>query len=93
MSSSSGATIRFLLFVAVVALAATGYYAYGQHEKLEAYRKANTLLADERSALQVKNSELAAAAKATDVKLQESTAQIAQMQEQLDAVKKPRGRR
>lgn len=93
MSSSSGATIRFLLFVAVVALGATGYYAYGQHEKLEAYRKANTVLADERSALQVKNSELVTAAKAADVKLQETTAQVAQLQEQLDTAKKPRGRR
>lgn len=93
MSSTSGGTIRFLLFVAVVALGATGYYAYGQHEKLEAYRKANTVLAEERSVLQVKHSELTIAAQATDVKLQESAAQIAQLQEQLDAAKKPRGRR
>ena len=64
MSSSSGGIIRFLLFVAVVALGATGYYAYGQNTKLDAYRKANAVLTEERDTLAVKNSELTSAAKA-----------------------------
>jgi hypothetical protein len=86
MSSSSGGVIRFLLFVAIVALGATAYYAYGQSTKLDAYRKANAVLT-------VKNSELTGAAKAADVKLQESTAKVAELQEQLDTAKKPRARR
>lgn len=91
--SSSGGVIRFLLFVAVVALGATSYYAYGQHTKLEAYRKANALLTQERDTLSVKNSELTTASQAADVKVQEAQAQVAQLQEQLEAAKKPRARR
>jgi uncharacterized protein HemX len=91
--SSSGGVIRFLLFVAVVALGATGYYAYGQHTKLEAYRKANTTLTAERDSLQVKISELTTASKAAEVKLQESDAKLAQLQEQIESAKKPRARR
>jgi hypothetical protein len=93
MSSSSGGVIRFLLFVAIVALGATAYYAYGQSTKLDAYRKANAVLTEERDTLAVKNSELTGAAKAADVKLQESTAKVAELQEQLDTAKKPRARR
>jgi len=92
MSSSAG-IIRFSLFVAVVALFATGYYAYGQNEKLESYRKANTALLQERDTLSVTNSELTAAGKAADVKFQEAEATIAKLQEELEAAKKPRGRR
>ena len=91
--SSSGGIIRFLLFVAVVALGATGYYAYSQTGKLEAYRKANALLQSERDALTVKNAELTTAMKNSEVKAQEMQAQLTQAQEQLEAAKKPRARR
>ena len=92
MSSSTG-VVRFSLFVAIVALLATGYYAYGQKEKLESYRKANAALLQERDALSVKNSELTAAGKTADVKIQEAEAKVAQLQEELEAAKKPRARR
>jgi hypothetical protein len=93
MSSSSGGIIRFLLFVAIVALGATAYYAYGQHGKLESYRKTNAALIQERDTLQVKISELTTASKASEVKLQESDAKLTQLQAELDAAKKPRARR
>jgi uncharacterized protein HemX len=91
--SSSGGIIRFLLFIAVIALGATAYYAHGQNTKLEAYRRANAALTEERDSLSVKNSELTTAAKSIEVKLQESEAKLAQLQEQIDAAKKPRARR
>jgi uncharacterized protein HemX len=91
--SSSGGVIRFLLFVAIVALGATAYYAHGQNTKLEAYRKANTVLTEERDSLAVKNSELTTASKSAAVKIQEAEAKLAQLQEQFDSAKKPRARR
>lgn len=91
--SLSGGVIRFFLFVTVVALAGTAYFAYGKVEELEAYRRANLALNQERDGLVAKNSELIAASKSGDVKLQVLTAQVADLQEQLEAVKKPRARR
>ena len=85
--------MRFLFFVTVVALAGTAYFAYGQREELEAYRKANLALNQERDGLVAKNSELATASKGADVKFQELTTQIADLKAQLEAAKKPRSRR
>ncbi len=92
MSSADG-IVRFLLFVTVVALGATGYYAYGQTGKLDAYRQANGLLLKERDDLAAKNAELSGAVKSANVKAQEFQIQLAKAQEQLEAANKPRARR
>lgn len=92
-ASLSGGVLRFLLFVTAVALAGTGYFAYGQMEELEAYRKANAALNQERDGLVAKNGELMAASKTVDAKVQELTSRVADLQAQLEAIKAPRGRR
>ena len=93
MTSSLAGIVRFLLFIAVIALAASLYYAYGQKTKLETYQRANAALVSERDSLAAKNSELMGAVKDSDVKVQESNAKIADLQAQLEAATKPRGRR
>jgi hypothetical protein len=93
MTSTTGSVLNFLLFVAIVALGATAYYAHGQATMLEAYRKANAVLAAERDSLAAKNSELAAAAKAADVKLRESAARLAERQEEVATTARAPARR
>lgn len=78
--SSSGGILRPALFAAVVALGATGYYAYSQHSKVEAYRTAHASLTAERDALIAKTEDLTTAAESTKRQLQEAEAKVAELE-------------
>lgn len=72
--------IRPALFAAVVALGATSYYAFGQHQKVEDYRTAHAALKAERDALLAKTDELGRDAAVAKRALQEAEAKMATLQ-------------
>lgn len=71
--------LRPALFGAVVALAATGYYAFSQHQKVEDYRTAHATLKAERDALLVKTDQLGRDAAVAKRALQEAEAKMAEV--------------
>lgn len=54
----SSGIMRPALFAAVVALGASGYYGFNQHQKVEGYRTAHAALKAERDSLLAKTDQL-----------------------------------
>jgi hypothetical protein len=73
--------IRPVLFAAVVALAATGYYGFSQHQKVENFRAAHAAIKAERDTLLTKVDELGRDAALAKRALQEAEAKMASLQE------------
>lgn len=76
----SAGIIRPVLFGAVVALAATGYYGFSQHQKVEDYRSAHSTLKAERDSLLAKTDQLSSEAAAAKRALQEAEAKVAALE-------------
>ncbi len=76
----SAAIIRPVLFAAVVAIAATGYYGFSQHQKVEDYRAAHASLKAERDSLLAKTDQLSGEAAAAKRAQQEAEAKVAELQ-------------
>lgn len=76
----SSGIIRPVLFGAVVALAASGYYGFTQHQKVNDFRAAHAALKAERDQLILKNDEVSRDAAKAKLALQEAEAKMATLQ-------------
>jgi cell division protein FtsB len=76
----SAGIIRPVLFGSFVALAATGYYGFSQHQKLEDYRAAHASLKAERDSLLAKTDQLSGQAAAAKRAQQEAEAKVAALE-------------
>lgn len=76
----SSGIIRPALFAAVVALAATGYYGFTQHQKVSDFRASFAALKAERDQLILKNDEATRDAAKAKIALQEAEAKMATLQ-------------
>jgi cell division protein FtsB len=72
--------MRPVLFGAVVALGATGYYGFSQHQKVEDYRAAHASLKAERDSLLAKTDQLSGEAAAAKRAQQEAEAKVAALE-------------
>lgn len=76
----SSGIMRPVLFGAVIALAATGYYGFSQHQKVEDYRSAHATLKAERDSLLVKTDKLSGEAAAAKRAQQEAETKVAALE-------------
>ncbi len=76
----SSGIMRPILFAAVVALGASGYYGFSQHQKVEDYRAAHAALKAERDSLLAKTDELGRDAAMAKKGLLEAEAKIATLE-------------
>ena len=76
----SSGIIRPVLFGAVIALAASGYYGFTQHQKVNDFRAAHAALKAERDQLILKNDEVSRDAAKAKLALQEAEAKMATLQ-------------
>ncbi|MGE3475327.1 MAG: hypothetical protein AB7H70_05930 [Rhodospirillaceae bacterium] len=76
----SAGIIRPVLFGSVLALAATGYYGFSQHQKVEDYRSAHASLKAERDSLLAKTDQLSSEAAAAKRAQQVAEAKVAELE-------------
>lgn len=88
--------LRFLLFVSIIALAGTGYYAYTLRTSVANLRAANVALMAERDSLRTSTETLTK--QSTDLQARVAAAEMraTELQQKVDeaeAARQPRGRR